>query len=58
MNKEGHRSLLQPAVIKYWDESAAAIMLQLKAQGKEKSPAKSSGTFCTQWTPYKDSMYL
>ena len=49
---------MQPAAIKYWDESAAAIMLQLKAQGKEKSPGKSNGTFCTQWTPYKDSMYL
>ena len=49
---------MQPELVKYWDQSAAAIMLQLKAQGKEKSPAKSTGTFCTKWTSYKDSMFL
>jgi hypothetical protein len=49
---------MQPELVKYWDQSAAAIMLQLKAQGKEKTPAKSTGTFCTQLSTYKNSMSL
>lgn len=50
--------MLQPELVKYWDQSTAAIMLQLKAQGKEKSPGKATGTFCNKFTSYKDSMFL
>ena len=46
--------------IKFWDESAAAMMLQLKAAGMERTPSlmPADQTFCTQWASNKDSINL
>jgi hypothetical protein len=49
---------LGTAPMRYWDQSAAALMVLLKAQGLLEEPWRSSGTFCKEFTTYSDSIYL